>query len=649
MLKLFQNRGKTLRWIMGALLFLIAGSMIITLVPSVFSTQQGGADAQVLVEVGDRAVTMADLDAGLRQYARGQAIPPETLAFFASSAVDNLIGERVLMNEADALGLIPSEQELAQWIRDQLPDLLFPDGKYVGAAAYRGFVQQQFQKTIPQFEADLLEEIAVQTRLKRLVTDSVSVSDEEVKRVFHRQNDAVRIEWAALERADLRSEVSVTDEKLAAYFAANKLRYRKQEERACKLITIGADYAADDIDLSEAEIELYYTENQYRFENPERYQARHILFSTMEKSEEETEAARKKAEEVLQQLRGGADFAALAAEHSEDPANAESGGDLGWVAPGAMVPEFEQAMFALDAGELSVEPVKTEFGYHLIRVDAKEPGSVKPLEEVRERIREDLMIERSQSARLELMDNALTAAQEHGVEMEKAAAAVNLPLQTFAPFSRAELPPDLPKASLLVSAIFEEPAEEVFSITQDGALHIGVVTAITPARDGEIEEFRDRVRENYVDDEASKLARAKAEELAQKARGNGGNLAAAARALRLKTATSDFVKRADSIEGVGRVETLGPEAFEKVDGSVIGPVGSGSRFVVYRSLDLRPADESALEDEGPAIRESQLDLKRERMFDYFRAQKLKEYADSGRIVRYESRIQEYLSFLRSRG
>ena len=372
MLKLFQNQGKTLRWIMGALLFLIAGSMVITLVPSVFSTQQSGADAQVLVEVGDRAVTIADLDAGIRQYVRRGDMPPESLAFFANNTVDNLIGKRVLMNEADELGLIPSEEELAQWMRDQLPDLLFPDGKFVGAAAYRGFVQQQFQKTIPEFEAELLEQIVIETRLKRMVTDSVGVSDEEVKQIFHQRNDTVQLEWAAVDRGDLRSAVSVTDEKLAEYFEANKLRYRKQEERACKLIEIGADYATDDIDLSETEIELYYAENQYRFENPERYQARHILFSTMEKSEEESEAAWKKAEEVLQQLRDGADFAALAAEHSQDPANADSGGDLGWITQGMMVPEFEQAMFALEVGELSAEPVKTEFGYHLIRVEAKE-------------------------------------------------------------------------------------------------------------------------------------------------------------------------------------------------------------------------------------------------------------------------------------
>ncbi len=649
MLKLFQNQGKTLRWVMGALLFLIAGSMVITLVPSVFSTQQSGADAQVLVEVGDRAVTIADLDAGIRRYVRTGDVPPESLAFFANNTVENLIGRRVLINEADELGLIPSEEELAQWMRDQLSDLLFPDGKFVGEAAYRGFVQQQFQKTIPEFEADLLEEIAIETRLKRLVTDSVSVSDDEVKRVFHQRNDTAQVEWAAVERDDLRSAVAVTDEKLAAYFEANKLRYRKQEERACKLIEIGANYATDDIDLSETEIELYYAENQYRFENPERYQARHILFSTMEKSEEEAEEAWRKAEEVLQQLRDGGDFEALAAEHSEDPANADSGGDLGWITQGMMVPEFEQAMFALEVGELSSEPIKTEFGYHLIRVEAKDAGTVKPLDEVRERIREDLIIERSQSTRLDLMDNALAAAQEHGVELEKAGAAVNLPVQAFEPFSRASLPPDLPKASLLVRAIFEEAAEEIFTVTQDGALYIGVVTGVTPARDGALEEFRSEVRENYIDDEASKLARAKAEELAQKARENGGNLAAAARALRLKTSKSEFVKRSDSIEGVGRVETLGPEAFEKVDGSVIGPVGSGSRFVVYRSLALNAADESALEDEGETIRQSQLDLKRDRIFDYFRAQKLKEYADSGRIVRYEPRIQEYLRFLRSRG
>jgi len=425
MIKLFQNQGKTLRWVMGGLLFLIAASMVITLVPSVFSTQQTGTDAQVLVEVGDLAVTMADLDSGLRQYVRAGSVPPESLAFLANNMVDNLLSEKVLLNEANELGLTPTEAELAQWIRDQLPDLLFPNGQYVGTNAYRGFVQQQFQKSIPEFEADLLKDLAIEMRLRRLVTDSVNVGDEELKKIFHQQNDMVQIEWTAVERDGLRSQVTVSEEKLAEYFEANKLRYRKQEERSLKLISIGANYATDNIDLSDDEIELYYTQNQYRFENPERYQTRHILFSTMEKSEEESEEARKKAEDILQQLRDGGDFAALAATHSEDPGNAQSGGDLGWVTQGMMVPEFEQAMFAMQTGELSPAPVKTQFGYHLLRVDAKEAGTVKPIDEVRERIREDLIIERSQSTRLELMDTALTTAQQYGVELEKAGAEVN--------------------------------------------------------------------------------------------------------------------------------------------------------------------------------------------------------------------------------
>lgn len=647
MLKLFQNQGKTLRWIMGALLFLIAGSMIITLVPSVFSTQQGDTGAQVLVAVGDHAVTMADIDAGLRPYMRSGNLPPESLALFATNTIDDLIGKQVLMNEADELGLVPTEEEIAQWIRDQFSDLLFPDGKFVGTAVYRGFVQQQFQRTIAEFEMNVAEEIAIGVRLKRMVTDSVSVSDEELKNLFHQQNDRVRVEWAALERDDLRSGVSVSDEKLAEYFEANKLRYRKQEERAFKLISIEGDYAADNIDLSETEIELYYTQNQYRFENPERYQTRHILFSTTEKSEEETEEVRKKAEEVLQQIRDGGDFEALAAEHSEDPANAASGGDLGWVTEGTMVPEFEQAMFALEVGELSPDPVKTPFGYHLLRVDAKDAGSVKPLEEVRDRIREDLILERSQSARLELMDSALTAAQEHGVELEKAAEAVGVSAQVFDPFNRASLPPGLPQASSLVSAIFERPEAEVFSITQSGTLYIGIVTGVIPARDGEFEEFRDAVRTNYIDDEAAQQARSRAEELAEKARQNGGNLTAAARAFGLRVSKSDLVKRSDSIEGIGQVAVLGQDAFEKADGSVIGPVGSGGRFIVYRSLDFSAADESALEDEGPEIRRSELNVKRDRMFDYFREQKLQEYTAGGQIVRHEARIEEYLRFLRS--
>ena len=625
---------------MGFILFLVAASLVITLVPDVFGPA-GPASLDALAEVAGTLVTTSDVGVELRQY-RSSDVPPEALSMMAGTTIENLIAERVLFAEASELGLVPTEEDLALWLREQLPDVLFPDGKFVGARAYEGFIRQQFRRTVTEFEREILYNLTVDMRLRRLVTDSVSVSEEELKRRFHRDNDSVRIEWAAVDSDELRGEVDAPAEKVREYFDANKLRYRQPERRPLKILTVSPDAAQQEYEITDTEIELYYSQNQYRFEQPERVRVRHILFMTMDKSEAEGEEVRAKAEEVLQQLRDGADFAELAKQHSEDPGNADNGGDLGWVTRGMMDPAFEDASFALQTGALSPQPVKSEFGYHLIRLDDRESGSVKPLSEVRDVIRSDLEAERSQSDRYALMERAVEAAQLAGTALEGAAAQLGLPFQEFPPFSRSELPGDLPKATELVRSVFEEPVGQVFSIALEETLYIGIVAETVPARDSEFDEVGATVRQDYIDTEAANLARTRAEQLAQRARDEAGGLSAAARRAGLPVTASDLVKRDGDLGELGPISALGEDAFVKTDGELQGPVAIGSRWVVFRTVELQPGDESALGLEGATLRATILGEKRNQVFDSYRQQKVQEYTESGRVIRYGDRIQSYL-------
>ena len=632
-----------MRWIMGFILFLVAASLVITLVPDVFGPA-GPASADILAEVAGVPVTTGDVDVELRQY-RSSEVPPEALSMMAGNAIENLISERVLFAEATALGLVPTEEDLARWLREQLPDVLFPEGKFVGARAYEGFVRQQFRRSVVEFEREILYNLTIEMRLRRMVTDSISVSEGEIKQRFHEQNDSVKVQWTAVDSNRFRSQVEASPEQLQEYFDSNLIRYRHAERRPLKIMTVSPDAADKEYEISDTEIELYYSQNQYRFEQPERVKLRHILFMTTDKSEEETEEARTKADEVLEQLRAGADFEELAKEHSEDPGNADNGGDLGWVTRGDMVPEFEDAGFALQIGGLSAAPVKTDFGYHLIRLDDRQSGSIKPLSEVREVIRGDLVAERSQGDRYALMERALEAAQQAGIALEIAASQLGLPYEEFPAFSRAELPEGLPKAAALVRAVFEEPAGEVFTVAQEETLYVGVVSEVVPARDAVYDEVSATVREDYLDTESANLARASAEALAERVRETPGNLASAARRDRLAVATSEFVKRNGDLGELGPISALGEDAFTKTDGAVLGPVAIGNQWVVFRTIEMQAADESALVLEGETIRENLLGEKRNQMFDYFRQQKVQEYSESGQLIRYSDRIQSYLRLM----
>jgi len=161
--------------------------------------------------------------------------------------------------------------------------------------------------------------------------------------------------------------------------------------------------------FTDADAEKYYNENQSAFKVSEQVRARHILFTvSKDASPEEQETARKKAEDALNRLKGGEDFATLAKELSQCP-SASEGGNLGFFSKGQMVPEFEEAAFSLKVGELS-KIVKTKFGYHIILVIEKKEPSTMSFDDVKERIKQRFNQKRIRDKLLDLIDEKMKSA-----------------------------------------------------------------------------------------------------------------------------------------------------------------------------------------------------------------------------------------------
>src|SRR5439155_25834420 len=147
------------------------------------------------------------------------------------------------------------------------------------------------------------------------------------------------------------------------------------------------------INVPSADVERFYNENSEQYSTPDQIRASHILLKTEGKDDA---AVKAKAEEILKEAKGGADFAELAKKHSEDEANAKNGGDLDYFARGRMVPEFDQAAFAMQPGQIS-DLVKTQYGYHIIKVVDRKPGTTRSLADVRQQITDQLAYERAQA------------------------------------------------------------------------------------------------------------------------------------------------------------------------------------------------------------------------------------------------------------
>ena len=319
-----------------------------------------------------------------------------------------------------------------------------------------------------------------------------------------------------------------------------------------------------------------YTENQTDFQTPERVQARHILL----KADASNDAAVKvKAEALLKQIQGGADFAKLAKEKSEDTGSGANGGELGWVTKGQMVKPFEDATFALKVGETS-GLIKTEYGYHIIQVEAHEQAHTKPFDEVKPQLLAELQKQGAASKLMQnLADKAVAGLRQDPTHPEKTAEAVGGALVHVPTVQANELIPGIGISKELADAVSALKKDEVTLgpvVLADGRALIAVVSDLVPAHQGTLDEVRTEVKTRAQSAKAQKLIASKAADLVSKTQSMGGDLEKAAKSLNITLKTSNDVTRTDAIESVGTASSL-PDIFHQARGHRSGATDGNRR------------------------------------------------------------------------
>lgn len=644
MFDVFRSQRKSVKYLLTFLLGMVGVSMVITLVPGLFSTPTMDLNNPVLVEVGDEQITIRDVQVQLNQMVPpGQDIS-RLMGLMTGQALESLVNERVLLAEADRLGLRPNDRQLAEWIREQIP-ALFPGGQF-DSAQYAAMVQQRFNMTVPDFERRLLLDLTIQGRLQSMVTDSVVVTEPELRQAFTEENEQARIQYALVDTTPFRDQVDASEANVTEYFNNNRLRYQTEETRSAVYVTFVFTAAAEGSPISDAEIRNFYDQNRFRFETPDRVHPSHILFLTINPdtgaalTDAEKAAKKTLANEVLAKVKAGEDFAALARQYSEDPGTKDAGGDLGFVARGQMgSASFEDPTFALQPGQVS-DVVETEFGFHVIKMNERETAVRRPLEEVREEIIGDLRAEKAALDRQNKEDQALIALRNATPEnIEQVAAGLGFPAQVFSGFTPTTAPPQISRAPSLRQAIFAGVVGELIPHADESGMVAAMVTAIAPVRDMTFEEARARAVNDYVTAEARTMAEAKAAELLAAAKTSG--LSAAAESLGFSAVDSEPFRRGDQVPGLASGQTLSA-AFTAPVGELQGPLAVGPGFVVFAPTELIPADMTAFAAQRAALREQLLGDRRAEAFEIFRDSLVSRYQAEGKIRRYEARIQQFL-------
>jgi peptidyl-prolyl cis-trans isomerase D len=298
-------------------------------------------------------------------------------------ALDSLVNQKLMELEAEKLNFRVSDQELADYIRNV--EAFQSDGVFDGKR-YREILGR-IRTTPEQFEQEQRISLLIQ-KLRNFIVGNVKVTEDEAMEFFKWFNASLKIKYTMFEPG--KYEIATPDpEILKAYFEENKEAFKIKPMRKVRYVHFNPKDYTDKVVLSDQEIKEYYDLNIGEFTTEETIEARHILIRVDNDAEEQVwEDKKQQILSILENARAGEDFAALAREHSEDSSR-EQGGQLGVFGRGSMVKPFEEAAFSMKAGEIS-DPVRTQFGWHIIKVENVNEAKTLTLEESMEQIKKRL-------------------------------------------------------------------------------------------------------------------------------------------------------------------------------------------------------------------------------------------------------------------
>lgn len=618
MLKSIQQRDLDRnRWIkitMTVILVIICVSMVVTLVPGLVGGAVDTTSPDTIASVGGQKISLLEVQQQLNQITQNQPVPAMLKGLYAQQVLDQIVFQNALNVEADRLGISVTPDEQTERIKEILPTAWA--GGVWQKDLYANEVQTRTGMSVAQFEKALRDEMLT-NKFRQMVTAGVSVSPSEVQQEFRRRNEKVKIEYALIKPTDLASTIHPSDAELSAYFATNSSKYQVPEKRSARYALLDLAKLKSSTQVPDDVLRAYYNEHIDDYKVQNRVHAEHILFKTVGKTDAEVAEIKQKADDTLKQAKKGGNFEDLAKKFSEDDASKAKGGDLGWIVEGQTVPEFQKVAFSLPKGEIS-DLVKTEYGFHIIKVLDHETAHTKSFEEVRDEIF-PIVLDAKVSAQSGDMSNQMAAAvrQSDRQPLEDLAKKFNLELGETAPASITEPVGKLGNTPDLHQTLFQlRPGELSEPLRLDSGYVIVTAQNILPAHQGTLAEVHDQVLADYQQEKSVDLARTKADELAKRVQG-GEALDKAAKALNLDVKTSDAFARNGSVGDVGTGEQL-QAAFGMKTGEVSKPTLIGANWVVFRLADHTDPNQDDFAKQSKDIQQQLLQSKEEAAFAAFR-------------------------------
>jgi peptidyl-prolyl cis-trans isomerase D len=603
-----------LKWSLGV----VVVTFVLLYVPSFLTPPGAGAaltDAVASVE-GNRITVLAYQRAYEGQVAQlrqsmGEQFSDQMIKQFGlpQRIIQQLVGEEAILVEAQRLGFRVSDAELSERIQ-RMPQLQ-ENGRFVGYDKYRMFIAYQRPPLrVDEFE-DAVRKSIVMEKFQTAATAWVRVTDSEADEEYRRRNEKVKLDLAVFTANQFRAKVQATDADLQARFDANKDSYRLPEKRRVRFLALDQDVLKRNMTATNEEVAARYQQNIAMYETPEQVRASHILFKTEGKDDA---AVKKTAEGVLKQVKSGGDFAKLAKQYSEDGSK-DNGGDLDFFGRGRMVKEFDEFSFSAKPGQIS-DLVKTQFGYHIIKVTDRRAAATRQMAEVRGVLEDQIKTEKAQRE-ADRQQAEIAKEIDDPTDLDRVARARGMTVGDSGLFAREEPLAGLGYAPAVTSEAFNLTEGKVSGVLRTAQGYAWITLVETkPSAVPTLADVKDKVREDVIRLKAIDLAKAKAEEVARAAK---GNFAGAAKAAGVEVKATELLGRGQAFPEVGVSKAVEDAVFALKAGEATGAVTTDNAVVVARVKERKDINLAEMATAREGVRTELLQRRRGEFFGAYMA------------------------------
>jgi peptidyl-prolyl cis-trans isomerase D len=652
MIRLLQQDSRLMKWLFAVIIGFAAVTMVITLVPGIFDNASTN-DATVFATVKEPGpfgrvfgestpIRTLEVNQMASRQLQQQHLPEQFLPYLVPRAGQILVQRAILKHEADRLNLQVSDDDLRNELRTGVfAQYLFPNGNYIGDDAYINFVQNAFggQLSRAEFESQVKSDMEL-NRLQALITGGVSVSDTAVKAAYLKDGTKVKFDYVVVSADDVRKGINPSDSELETFFKANAARYATAVPETRKI-----QYAAFDASnlpggkpaVTDADVLAYYNAHKDQYSVKEQVKTRHILIAVPAGSDAKTDAAAKaKAEDLLKQIKGGANFADLASKNSDDPGSKTQGGELPMYPTSGLDPAYAKAAMALNPGQTS-DLVKSQFGYHIIQTEEKQPAHVKPVAEVKAEIVPLLEQQRAGAAEQTFASTLASDAKKNG--LEKAAAAKGLHVVTTDYVAKDGVIAGLSDGSgMLTQAFAVTKGADPASVSTGEGYAVFQVIDIKSAHAPDFATYKAHILEDYREQQVPQLMNAQLNKLEDRAKVLN-DLPKAAKEMNLPVKTSDLVGKDGQVPELGSMTGPGAVAFTLSKGAISGPINTGRSGVVLSLVDKQEPTVEDITKNFTATKEGLLNQQRDEIFRIYIGELTQKY-EKGGAVRYSKKAAE---------